>query len=347
MTAGVKGRIFSILSPLIIFSSFTYSQIDWRINSEVGFFRSSGYGLLREESLITRFDGLFRYRYEEDKRNASLSLRVRPEFFTSDNPINSVKIKGEVDYFQVENNFNWGLNISRQKNFFNDILFDFTYDVFVAAGNLTLFARDNFTLNTSAGYAYQTIKGDEEYNLDLYFTDIKMFSPLSNNLKFGYGFYLEKFFVKNKIDLQNFSSVYKNDGYRAGPQLSINYFRNYVLNIEYRFLLHDSEFIDYFSYEHWIRFVAGKIFFSDWSAFLLVDYNSFFFKKGDNYIEGVTPLYTPLNLENRIYLKMAYDIDSNLEVYAKGGYFKDNLYEDTFTLEGWNVMFGIELNEGM
>jgi len=45
-------------------------------------------------------------------------------------------------------------------------------------------------------------------------------------------------------------------------------------------------------------------------------------------------------------LKIAYEIDNNLEVYTKGGYFKDNLYEDTFSLEGWNAMVGIELNGG-
>jgi hypothetical protein len=345
MISGYTINAFLIFSTFLFLPSFTYSQIDWRLNSEVGFFRSSGYGILREESLITRFDGFFKYKYEEDKRNASLSFRVRPEFFSSDNPINSVKLKAEGDYFQVEDNFNWGVNISRQKNFFNDILFDFTYDVFTLVGDVSYYF-DKLTLNTSAGYAYQIIKGNEEYNLDLFFTDIKLLSPVSTNIKLGYGFYLERFFIKNEINLLNELTTNKNDGVRAGPQVNINYFKNFVLNIDYRLLYHQSEFIEYFSYEHWIRLVAGKIFFNDWSAFLLVDYNSFFFKKDENYIEGVTPLYTPLNLENRIYLKIAYEIDNNLEVYTKGGYFKDNLYEDTFSLEGWNAMVGIELNGG-
>jgi len=191
------------------------------------------------------------------------------------------------------------------------------------------------------------IKGNEKYKLDLFFADLKLISPVSSSIKFGYGFYFERFFIRNEIDRQNILTTNRNDGIRLGPQLNINYIRDFIINIDYRMLVHESDFIEYFSYEHWIRAVAGKIFFNYWSIFLLVDYNSYHFKKNEDYIEGITPLYTPLNLENRIYLKIAYELSNNFELYTKGGYFKDNLYEDTFSLEGWNALIGIEFNGGM
>ncbi|RPI72519.1 MAG: hypothetical protein EHM47_08140 [Ignavibacteriales bacterium] len=336
-----------IILFILIINAFVFPQVDWRINSEVGLFKSSGYGILREESLLTRFDGFIKYVYEEDKKNASLSLRVRPEFYGSDNPINSIKLKAEGGYFQVEENFNWGLNVTGQKNFFNDVLFDFTYDVFTVVGDAAWYYFGDLTLNTNAGYAYQKIKGNEKYKLDLFFADLKLISPVSSSIKFGYGFYFERFFIRNEIDRQNILTTNRNDGIRLGPQLNINYIRDFIINIDYRMLVHESDFIEYFSYEHWIRAVAGKIFFNYWSIFLLVDYNSYHFKKNEDYIEGITPLYTPLNLENRIYLKIAYELSNNFELYTKGGYFKDNLYEDTFSLEGWNALIGIEFNGGM
>jgi len=341
------GFSFSSFFFSLILISPLYSQIDWRINSEVGIFRSSGAGILKEKGFLSRLDGFLKYKYEEDKRNASLSLRVRPEFYSLDQPFNSIKLKAEGYYYQFEETFNWGLNVTRQKFFFNDNFFDLNYDVFTLIGDASGFSIGDLILNASAGYAYQVIKGEGEYNLDLLFADLKLFNPLSSDIKFGYGLYLERFFIRNEIHQQNLLTMYKNNGFRFGPQVSINYIRDFILNIDYRFLFHESGFTEYFSYEHWIRIVAGKIFFTDWSAFLLADYNSFFFRKAENYIEGVTPLYTPLNLENRIYLKIAYELNEVFELYTKGGFFKDNLYEDKFSLEGWNAMIGVELSGGM
>ena len=337
--------LFPIVLTLFL-PSILYSQIDWRINSEIGLFRSSGYGILKEEDFLTRLDAYIKYKYETDKRDASVSLRARPEFYSFKNPVSTIKLKAEGNYYQTEENFNWGLNVTRQRIFFNDDVFNLAYDVFTLVGDASWFSFDDLTLNTNAGYAYQLIKDNEEYNLDLLFLDTKLFDPLNSNTKLGYGFYVERFFITNDIIYLNMRTKNENKGWRVGPQISFNYLKDIILNIDYRFLMHQSRFTEYFSYEHWIRIVAGKIFFTNWSAFLLVDYNSFFFQKKENYVEGVTPLYTPLNLENRIYLKVAYELNDNFETYAKTGYFRDNLYEDKFSLEGWNVMLGIELNGG-
>ena len=165
-------------------------------------------------------------------------------------------------------------------------------------------------------------------------------------MKFGYGLYIERFFITNEVELHGINSNYENNGWRLGPQLSLNYLKEFIVNIDYKFLLQDSKFTKDFSFEHLIRVVAGKIFFTDWSTFLLVDYNILSLKKTSDYIEGVTPLYTPLNYENRVYLKIAYELSNNFEIFTKAGYFKDNLYENKFSLEGWNATIGIEISKG-
>jgi hypothetical protein len=319
-------------------------QVDWRINSEAGFYESSGDIVLESNGPITRLDSYLKYKHEAEKRSASLQLRFRPELYSFNNPVSSIKLKAEGDYYQGEENFDWGLNLTGQKNFLNTNTIDYTYDIFVFSVN-TDFSK--IGLNANGGYAYQIIKGRDEYNLDLLFLDVKSFSRFSHYIKFGYGLYLERFFVSNKIILINNTSENKNEGWRTGPQISLTYLKDYIVNIDYRLLFHESEFTKNLSYEHWIRVVAGKIFLNYFSAFLLADYSFYRFIKSSNYIEAVTPLYTPLNSENKIYLKIAYEIKDNLEIYTKTGYFRDNLYEDSFSLEGWNAMIGIELNGGI
>jgi len=331
---------------LLFFSSVTYSQVDWHLSGETGFFKASGDETLQKENTLSLFDGFLKYSYESEKRTASLSLRARPEFYGFSNAVNFIKLKTEGDYYQFEEKFNWGLNISRQVNFFKQQNDNLTYNVFTLTGSATWFYFDNMPVNTNLGYAYQVIKNNEEYNLDLLFFDCNLYNQLNTYLRLGYGLYAEKFFIKNTIEIMDTNSNHENNGWRFGPQLSLNYLKNFIINIDYKFLLQDSKFTKNFSYEHLIRIVTGKIFFTDWSAFLLVDYNTISLKKTSDYIEGITPLYTPLNYENRIYFKIAYELSNNFEIFTKAGYFKNNLYENKFSLEGWNVTLGIEISKG-
>ena len=170
------------------------------------------------------------------KRTASLSLRARPEFYGFSNPINFIKLRAEGDYYQSEEKFNWGLNISRQVNFFKQQNSNLTYNIFSLTGSATWFYIDNMPVNTNLGYAYQVIKNNEEYNLDLLFFDCKLYSQLSTYMKFSYGLYLERFFITNEVEILHTSSYYKNNGWRFGPQLSLNYLKEFIVNIDYKFL---------------------------------------------------------------------------------------------------------------
>lgn len=329
---------------LLFFPPFVNSQVDWRINGEAGFYNSSGDAVLINSGLITRLDSFLKYKYKDVDRNASLQIRLRPELYSANHPVSSIKLKADGDYYQAGNDLTWGINITAQRNFLNTRTIDFTYDIFSVAAN-TFWS--NIGLNTSTGYTYQFIKGEDDYSLDLLFLDLKLFQPFSSYIRAGYGFYIERFFVTNKINLLDSLSENENGGWRIGPQASFIYLKDIILSTDYRFLIHESKFTKYLSYEHWIRIVAGKIFFDYLSAFLLVDYNFYNFVKSRDYVEAVTPLYTPLNSENKVYLKVAYELDDNIEIYTKTGYFKENLYEDKFSLEGWNAMIGIEINKGI
>ncbi len=50
--------IFLII--LLFFSSGSYSQVDWRLSGETGFFKSSGDETLQKENTLSLFDGFIK-----------------------------------------------------------------------------------------------------------------------------------------------------------------------------------------------------------------------------------------------------------------------------------------------
>ena len=168
------------------------------------------------------------------------------------------------------------------------------------------------------------------------------YNIISTSLKIGYGIYLERFFVSGNIN-QTQNENNSNNGWRYGPQLKINYLKGFVTSLDYEFLLHNSQLTSSFSYENQLKIVAGKIFSEKWSAFVLVDYYFRNFKLKDPSNNYNALLYTTANYENRIYLKLGYDITESLTVYLKNGYLKENISNDKFSFEGINILLGLEL----
>ncbi len=193
-----------------------------------------------------------------------------------------------------------------------------------------------------AGYAYRNINTSILTNLDLYYVEgntIHFFNPY---LKAGAGMYIEKFSHSYKYNFffQNENNI--NTGWRAGPQIHMNYLKKIIFTFEYQFLVHESKITTYPSYEQWFRLLAGKTLYPGWSAFILVEYYKRHFEYPES--ENIDFLYIPINTENRYFFKLAYDLNKNMEVYVKSGYFDKQLFYMGNTLSGWHGLFGIELH---
>ena len=174
--------------------------------------------------------------------------------------------------------------------------------------------------------------------MDLFLLDAEINQQAFNGAKVVYGIYTERFFLDDQYKTENIN----NKGWRIGPHISFDYLKTFLLNFDYRFLFHISEFTKSPSYEHWIRLVAGKLLMENWSVFVLTDY---YFRKytiSKNLDDPYISLYTPINQDNRIYLKVAYSFSDILEIYFKTGYFRENLYNNYF-FAGWNILIGFEI----
>ena len=215
---------------------------------------------------------------------------------------------------------------------------------FLLIADVSGFFWNGSPISLNLGYAFQKFSSTGKQQLDMIFLNSQLYELINPFFKIGYGIYTEKFSIQN--DLINLKhKINSNKGWRYGPEMSLNYLKNFILKFEYRFLFYDSQFTTYPSTEQWIRLVGGKIISKKWSIFLLVDYYYHSFKKTVNNNDNEYPLYTPTNFENRIYGKLGYDVSDKLEIYLKPGYFKENLFSDKYSFEGWDLLIGFEIGD--
>ncbi len=335
-------NIFFILVAVIFFNETVHAQFIYKINGETGFYKSSGYGINDAGNLLASVEGLAGYKFQQDNRSASIQMRMRPELYDAVDKLSSLKFKVSADYYQREEKFNWGINVARQLFKFTDENLSISYDQFLLNADLSGFFLNNTPVSLNFGYAFQKLSSNGKQQLDMLFADSQLFEDLNNYLRIGYGLYIERFSLQNEMinpDLK----IKENKGWRYGPLVSINYLKSFLLNFEYRFLFHDSQFTRYPSIEQWIRLIGGKIIYKRWSVFLLVNYYFRNFRQIADTAGIDEILYTPTNFENRVYAKFGFDVNDKFEIYLKPGYFMENLFSDKYSFEGWDVLIGFEV----
>ncbi len=337
--------LLSELISIFILSTSVHAQLNWNIYTEGGFFNSKDINSSQPRNLLFRMDGNANYFYSENDISASAKVRVRPEFYGFDNNFKSLKFKASGDYYKKQESMSWGINLTGQKNFYQNNNTNFNYSIFLLAVNSDWYEFEDYSISSQFGYAYQTASENIEQNLDLLFLDAKIIECLFPNNNSGLGFYIERFTIDNKYLSKFTNSPGTNKGWRYGPQISFDYLKNGLVSLEYRFLFHSSQVTEYPSYEHWIRFIAGKIFSERWSIFLLADYyNRRFTLKEEEPVESFL-IYNPIDNENKINVKLAYEITDGFEVYLKSGYFKENFFDQRFNFKGWNMLLGLGIDD--
>ena len=340
---GKQHLLHFVILFIVLVTPSVKAQLSWKVNAEAGYYNSSSNSILNTGDFLTRFEGKLGYQHQYKRNSASVQFKFRPEIYGFEKQMTSLKFKGIGSYSQNLDDLNWGINLTRQIHKFTFPNLDFTYDILILRGDLTLFTIHDFPISVNLGYAYQNFSSAADQNLDLLFAEVKLTPLLNQYFKIGYGFYAEKFLIENQLSFYEGQNSQANSGLRIGPAVDLNYLKDFIFNVQYRILLHNSDLTGYPSYEQWIRLVAGKIFFQRFSAFLLVDYYSRKFRFNNESDDKNLLVYTPLNLENHFHIKAAYDLKKTMEIYLKGGYFQENLIFNNLSFNGWNLILGMEL----
>lgn len=335
---------FFCFTLIFLFSSININgQIFWLISPETGYYNTGGSLIEHDKDFFLRLDSELQYKFENDLRHFTIGIKLRPEIYGFKNESSIIRLRGHGNYGEDSELFNWNINTTLQKQYYDGENFSYFNELFIISGiiNPNFFSYSEFEF--TPGYAYQKILIEKEQEIDLFFIEAKNKTVLFDKLSFLYGLYAEKFRIKRKDDF--FAEVIKrNSGWRYGISSSVKYFHQIVLTIDYRFLIHSSDLTRWFSYEHWFRFVAGKMITDRFSIFILADLQQRNLKSTYSLREtDIIMLYMPLNLENKFYLKSAYSITNSIDSFIKGGFFKENLFSVNYTRESWYFSFGVEI----
>lgn len=333
----------TVLTSFIL-SATTAAQVNWNIYTEGGLFNSINNISSHSNDLLFRADGNLNYIYSQNDFSAALKLKVRPEIYSSDNNFKSLKFKVFGNYSQTNENINWGINLTGQKNFYQNNITEFNHSIFSLTLNSDWYEIENYPMALEIGYAYQTASDNIEQNLDLLFFQAEILKSLFPNNSSHIGFYIEQFRIDNRYLGRLANSASQNKGWRYGPKIGFEYFEHGIVSLDYRFLFHSSEVTKNPSYEHWVRFVAGTLFSESWSIFFLVDYYYRQFTLKQENLSQEYLVYNFLDVENKVNIKLARELSEGIEPYIKAGYFKERFFNSSFNFEGWVLLIGIEIS---
>ena len=327
-----------------ILSAITAAQVNWSVYTEGGLFNSINDVSAKSHDLLFRADGNLDYLYSKKDFSAAFKLKVRPEIYSSETNFKSLKSKVSGNYSQAGEDISWGINITGQKNFYQNNITEFNHSIFSIAFNSDWYEIENYPITMEIGYSYQTASENIEQNLDLLFLQARILKSLFPGNSSHLGFYIERFNIDNKYLDRFTNSASQNKGWRYGPKIGFEYFKHGVVSLDYRFLFHSSQVTKKPSYEHWVRFVAGTLFSESWSLFFLIDFYDRKFTLNQENLNQEFLVYNFLDVENKINIKLAREMSEGFEAYIKTGYFKEGFFNSSFNFEGWVFLMGIEIS---
>ncbi len=327
---------------IIILSSFLsssyYAQIHFKINFEPGIHFNLNDSTKTKPNALFRIAGILKYKQKNINSITNLSLKIRPEIFNAN--IGSLKINPTGTFLYFSKNIIWKSFLSLQHNSYFLFKNNSYYNTFTFINGAELGSNSVSPINISLGYSYQNIVFNKTVNSDFLFLDIETTKQIDNYFSWGYGIFVQNFTTKTQ--LENKDKLTKSNGWMYGPQLKLHYAKKFIVNADYKFLLENSNFISYPSYEHQIKLLAGFIINRKFSLFLLADY----------FIRRITLkqkaqnsdyfLYKPTKNENQLFIKTSYNVGDNSSLYVKTGYFSENLFLNNFNIEGINIFVGYE-----
>jgi len=214
------------------------------------------------------------------------------------------------------------------------------YSTFTIINGVKFNINKTLPANISLGYSYQNINSEKIINSDYLFINALANKQINNYFTYSYGIFIQNFTTKS--ELGNRYQVIKSMGWMYGPQIKIHYLKHVVLNAEYKFLMENSNYILYPSYEHQVKLLGGIILNKKFSFFLLVDFYYRRIKTNDKTTETNHFLLLPTKNRNQLSLKTVYRFNKYLSFYFKTGYFRENLFLNNFKLEGLDLLIGME-----
>lgn len=336
-------RTLSILPAAGLFF-FTYTLLpgqenfSWRLSGESGIYQDK---VLQRNDLFLRLDGQARFKYRLDNFTASIQTRAIPSFYNSKPDIRSLKliVYGLVEY--TKPSYDISLEGNNRTYHFQNSVDDIRGDLRLIQVSLNKLFNRSIVLGGVAGAGEENIATNNHYTRELWFTELRTVFHLLKSLKMNSGFYYEDFLL-HRDEMYIFKTL-SNRGQRFGPLLQLSLLTNIWIRLEYRYLIHNSDLVTSNSFENNFRFFIGKTIERHLTFLLLADYNARRFNVAQKVIPDINLIYSPLEMENRIYLKTVFSVNEKWDLYLRLGYGQESFQQRYFIIEGWQTVAGISI----
>jgi hypothetical protein len=338
-------NVFPLLLTIIPFIT-AYGQPGktlWRLSGETGIYQFQDITHNKFQSGLFKLEGSVDYNKIHRTSDWKFQFRIKPEFYHSRNVFSNLKFFFTGQYTDKMSRGKWGVSFDTQRFYYYNDNESFAFDLM----NINSFLLRSILKHTyiffNANYLYRDVSNSFDQSLDAIAGEFKLVLPQLKLWDTGIGLYTERFKIREKDYPFDSKQNTKNSGWRYGPEISMDLHSKSVLSAVYRFLFHQSDITKQPSYEHQVRVLFGKLLSDRWAIFFLVEY---YFNKFTLIDETNTNLlYSPVDNENVINLKLDYDINQNVSFYLKTGYMKENLIYSGFSTQGWQSVLGFQLTK--
>lgn len=323
--------VFGIILLIIsFFCNVSLAKVNFELENEFGLYKTSN-SKFYEESL--KLDAIIKIHRKFRSNNFSLKANLKPEFCES---FKSLKFSTKGSYSQKFSKSELITSINFRKNFYFLPNSNFNYDIFKISleGSHLLTPKTLFL--SSLNFYYRDFRNGIRNNFDVISSELNFVKPISKHQKYKIGFYAESFSIETK----EYHQTFQNDGFRIGSQVGFSYKKSFIFNLNYRILWHSDKLSGLNSYENWIRILFAKMIFKEVTFLVLADFYLRDFDTKSN--ANLNLLYTSIDTENRVHLKIEKTISKWLDFYLKTGYQKEELIYNNSSFSGWNASLGVE-----
>ncbi|MGE5432756.1 MAG: hypothetical protein ACM3QX_16860 [Syntrophomonadaceae bacterium] len=340
-------RSFAILAGLIFYQNLVFCQLNSRLDLEAGYFNIQNPVLSSEENLLMRADGELSYDYSGDYSSFNTLARIIPEWSGIETGMRSLKMGAKAGYSMQTEASSYGITASAKRNLYKSYQPAICHDVLSLQGDYTYNLSSESILHLSPGYYRQTINYESKQTTENFMLNLAAEKSIYPGVTGEGGIYSELFSIREKSGSWPLQKEKFVPGWKIGPEVNITFSGEVIAALQYRFLLVNSKSTEFPSNEQMVRFMAGVMPEENVSIMLLADYYWHKIKviKGTSNDEVSILNYSSLNYENRVLLKIGYDVTEALEVYFRTGYSRENLLNDTFSEKSWSLMFGLSFTK--
>ena len=321
---------------------WTQGKMTYKLSAEGGLSHSSFGPLASQQYLLARFNGQLKYFFNGEHSAWALQGSLRPDLYLAETIPSSVILQLKGEYLQQQRHGSWGVFFENQRQRLRFSGDGVDIDVFQLGARGNWFVRKGQVLTLGLGYNYRDFTAAIDNQLDALVLSLRWSGQPGDGLRCYGGLYGENFRIRSLRRRADVAGREENRGWRYGPELGLEHKKALLLSGNYRLLLHQSELTDATALEHRVRLLFGKILTAEWSLFALFDY--YFRNQSYEALADAFLFYTPVDTENRFYLKLERDMGTRTDAYLKIGYVSEDFTLGTLNYAGWQGTVGIEIS---